>query len=215
MLEDTKLRADEPNLLTDDRAELQELYQLTADQNAVLTRQAQVLKEQLAKTEVAVKELHARGVATAKSAEEWRDRANGLEEKLRQVEDQRSTLQRKMQEAMTRQANELQRAETLGVELERAREELIHAQNQAATFKAGMERTAQEAKHDTDKLRNEVTHLLAELDDSRGAQAALEGSVQEQAEKTRLSKREMEVVKQESEQMLKLMESMERKLRDV
>ena len=32
-----------------------------------------------------MKELHARGVATAKSAEEWRDRANGLEEKLRQV----------------------------------------------------------------------------------------------------------------------------------
>ena len=52
MLEESKHRADEPSLLTDDRHELQELYQLTADQNAVLTRQAQVLKEQLGKTEV-------------------------------------------------------------------------------------------------------------------------------------------------------------------
>merc|ERR1719482_1619362 len=78
-----------------------------------------------------------------------------------------------------------------------------------------MERTAQEAKHDTDKLRNEVTHLMTELDDARGVHTALETAAQEQAEKARVAKREMEVVKQESEQMLKLMESMERKLRDV
>merc|ERR1719482_2002461 len=78
-----------------------------------------------------------------------------------------------------------------------------------------MERTAQEAKHDTDKLRNEVTHLMGELDDARGVHTALETSAQEQAEKARVAKREMEVVRQESEQMLKLMESMERKLRDV
>ena len=43
---------------------------------------------------------------------------------------------------------------------------------------------------------------------------SLEAAAAEQAEKARLTRRELEVVKQESEQMLKLMESMERKLRD-
>ena len=51
-----------------------------------------------------------------------------------------------------------------------------------------------------------MTHLNAELDDGRGAAASLEAAAAEQAEKARLTRRELEVVKQESEQMLKLME---------
>jgi chromosome segregation ATPase len=215
MLQESRTRAEEPSLLTDDRAELQELYQLTADQNAVLTRQTQVLKEQLGKTEVAVKELHSRSVAAAKSAEEWRDRAQSLESSLRQAEDQRSAAQRRVGDAQASQAHEAKRADQLSSELERTREELTHSQQQSVTFKAALERTCTEAKEDAEKLRAEVHQLAQDLDGAQAQASLFESQVAEHQDRARIARRESDVMKQESEQMLKLMESMERKLRDV
>merc|ERR1719421_2822212 len=204
MLEESRSKAEEPSLLTDDRHELQELYQLTSDQNAVL-----------AKTEVAVKELHTRSVAAAKSAEDWRDRAQALEHQLRLAEDQRSAAQRRIADTQAAQTNEAKRADQFSAELERTREELTHVHQQAVTFKAALERASAEAKDDSEKLRAEVQTLAAALDAANGQASVLEGQVSEAQERGRLARREAEQMKQESEQMLRLMESMERKLRDV
>lgn len=195
--------------------ELQELYRLSVEQVEALGQQNQLLKVQLERMQQSItacqqqtqqSNAQAQGAAEAFAAE--RRRAVS-------VEEARAIVERGLNEATAQLAEEVQEREQLQAQLDRTRNELQIQDKSLQTFRQAYEDRCALAAEEEERLKADLDYTAGSEKEQRQQALALEQDLIDVNERFMMAKREGEITKQEAEQMLKLMESMEKKLKDL
>lgn len=195
--------------------EIQELYRLSVEQVEALGQQNQLLKLQLERMQQSVSacqqqaqqsNAQAAGAAEAFAAEQRR--ANS-------VEEARTIVERGLNEATAQLAEEASERDQLQAQLDRTRNELQLQDKNLQTLRQAYEDRCQLAAEEEERLRADLDYTAGQEKEQRQQALQFEQDLLDANEKYMIAKREGDITKQEAEQMLKLMESMERKLKDL
>mmetsp|Transcript_140609 Transcript_140609/g.365970 ORF Transcript_140609/g.365970 Transcript_140609/m.365970 type:complete len:687 (-) Transcript_140609:116-2176(-) len=217
--------------------EIQELYRLSVEQNEALAQQNQLLKLQLERmqqtlslTQQQAREVQARAaegskVASAEqeaavrafqSEQESAQRALSAEQQRAGVyARQRGAAEQRLEEITSELVEEVRSREHLQTQVEGLQQEL-QLQGQSLDFyKKSFDDRCAMAVEEEERLQAELERTSHSERGLRQRVAHLERELGEVTEQVYAARREGDATKQEAEQMLRLMESMEKRLRDI
>jgi len=217
--------------------EIQELYRLSVEQNEALAQQNQLLKLQvermqqtLSGTQQQARELQARLQHGTQVHAQEQDRAvkayieekdssgKALAEEQQRSEAyarQRGAVEQRLEEITGELVEEVRAREHLQNEVDTLQQEL-HVQVQSLDFyKKSFEDRCTMAADEEERLQTDLDRTTQSERSLRHRLAGVDRELAEVTEQLFGSRREADATKQEAEQMLRLMESIERRLRDI
>jgi len=221
----------------DQSDEVQELYRLSVEQNEALAQQNQLLKLQLDKMQQSLavaqrqaQEVQAQAVEGARTlvAEQERthhvltteketaERAlSAAQERSEVYARQRSAAEHRLSEITGELYEEVRAREQLQSRLEHLEKELQVARQSMDFYKKNLEDRCAMASDDEERLQADLARAVANEREFRERVFVLECEVAELSEQLSAARRYGEAMRREAEQMCRLMESMERRLRDI
>lgn len=206
--------------------EVQELYRLSVEQNEALAQQNQLLKLQLERMQQALaagqqqaREVHARAYEQQKSNEQQRTEYTRLiNEETQRTENllqQRAAAEQRLEEVTSELVEQVNNYDSLESKVEGLQHELLLQRQSAEMNKKNFEERCTLASDDETRLKAELAKTHRAEKEYRKKFADAEQSLTEVTEKLNVSRREGDATKLQAEQMLRLIESMERRLEDI
>eukprot|EP00747_Dinoflagellata_sp_TGD_P004713 gnl/TRDRNA2_/TRDRNA2_111889_c0_seq1.p1 gnl/TRDRNA2_/TRDRNA2_111889_c0~~gnl/TRDRNA2_/TRDRNA2_111889_c0_seq1.p1 ORF type:complete len:672 (+),score=223.21 gnl/TRDRNA2_/TRDRNA2_111889_c0_seq1:43-2016(+) len=195
--------------------ELQELYRLSVEQNEALAQQNQLLKLQLERMQQTitvgqqqVNSQHAKMAEGMKSVQE-------LQQANEELASQRAAAEERLEELSLDLAEHLRQKEELQLRVGGLQHELKLQCNSLELYRKSFEDRCALATEEEERLRTDLNRAMNSDKEQRQRIGMLERELAEVSEQFFVTRREANVTKQEAEQMIKLMESMERRLKDI
>jgi len=199
----------------DEQEEVRELYRLSVEQNEALAQQNQLLKLQLDKmqqTQAAgqqqSKEVHARSWEYSKALQAEQEKSEALSR-------QRTAVERRLEEVTAELVEEVRSRDQLQAQVEGLQHELSLQRQSWDHNKRSFEERCTLAVDEEDRLKNGLAKSTKSEKEHRQRLAIVERELAEATDQLQKVRSEGAGTKQEAEQMLRLMESMERRLRDI
>mmetsp|Transcript_39817 Transcript_39817/g.69990 ORF Transcript_39817/g.69990 Transcript_39817/m.69990 type:complete len:686 (+) Transcript_39817:68-2125(+) len=213
--------------------ELQELYRLSVEQNEALAQQNQLLKLQLERMqqglvvrEQQAREVQARAIEGSRvmtiEQEQSRERearsqavAREWEERSEAIAKQRSAAEQRLEQVTADLAEEVRQREQRQQRFEGLQNEFQLQRQSLEQHKQSFNERCALAQAEEERMRKELGRVSSQEKEQRQKATALEIELAQVREQYYVAKREGDATKQEAEQWVKLMESMERRLKDV
>lgn len=199
----------------DRQDELEELYSLNVEQNEALAQQNQLLKLQLERMQQSLlvgqqqaREVHARAWEGSKTLNAERERAEALGR-------QRSAVEQRLVEITAELVEEVRGRESLQTQVESLRHEL-RVQNQGLEHqRRSFEARYSQSSSEEERLKVDLEMASRSEKEQRHTIVRLEQALSEVSGELHVTRRDGQATKLEAEQMLKLIEYKERRLRDL
>eukprot|EP00929_Paragymnodinium_shiwhaense_P050051 TRINITY_DN25230_c0_g1_i1.p1 TRINITY_DN25230_c0_g1~~TRINITY_DN25230_c0_g1_i1.p1 ORF type:complete len:690 (-),score=244.88 TRINITY_DN25230_c0_g1_i1:215-2284(-) len=195
--------------------ELQDLYRLSVEQNEALAQQNQLLKVQLDRMQQSlvvcqqqIRDSQARAVESGRAQTMHQERADA-------VTQQRSIAEQRLEQVTAELVEEVRLREQLQVQNQGLQHDLKLQGQSLDLSKKSFQDRCELAKEEEARLTTDLTRATQAERDHRQKLLALETELSQVSEQLYQARNESDATKQEAIQMIKLIESLEKKLRDV
>jgi len=199
----------------DEAQELQQLYKLSVEQNEALAQQNQLLKLQVERMQHALSSTHHQAQQLQVQYQHGVQAQAKDRDRVDTLARQRSAAERRLEEVTGELVEEVRAREHLQGEVDSLNQE-VHLQGQSLTFyKKSYEDRCTSASDEEGRLQAELERIADSERSLKHRLGSLEQELAEVTEHLFASRRENESTKQEAEQILRLMESIEARLKDI
>lgn len=200
---------------TEQQDELQELYRLSVEQNEALAQQNQLLKLQLERMQQSLlagqhqaREMQSRAVEGSKALSIETEKAQAFAQQRVAVENRLDHVNKELIEEINIREQAQRKFEGLQHEFQLQSQSL-------EMYKQNLEERCALALDEEERLKIELERATKHDKDQRQRIQSLELDLAQISEALSVTRREADGTKQEAEQWVRLMESMERRLKDI